>query len=93
MQVSKTAPNAFKTTQKLHKNKACATGSEDGNRGDLDHPHLKDYPGCDPKSESCQLSVSSSSDTAKTEVDDSDLEDMSAEELRRMGIVDSFPVE
>lgn len=73
---------------------AATAGSEDGNRGDLDHPHLKDYPGCDPKSESCQLSVSSSSsDTAKTEVDDSDLEDMSAEELRRMGIVDSFPVE
>ncbi|XP_064460658.1 neuferricin-like [Ornithodoros turicata] len=31
------------------------TATDHKNRGDLDHPHLKEYPGCVPTSDTCKL--------------------------------------
>ena len=49
-----------------------------GNRGDLDNPHLKEYSNCDPKSTSCQLSAPVGD--AEVELDD----DLTGEDLKRL---------
>jgi len=53
-------------------------GDSGGGRGDLDHPHLKEYPGCDPKADTCQLSPPEVTQRPETE------EELNAEDLRLM---------
>jgi len=60
--------------------------SSETDRGDLDHPHLKEYPGCDSKADTCQLSPATEEEAGNSakssEIDDADLDDLSAEELK-----------